>query len=1808
MKRRVLALSFLILLTITSGYASMGLFNVNQSNIESIEIEFSLDEEYEFLINEVDGVSYTRIHHPEAGFIMEEGLPELPVFSTMIAIPATGTVSFGESTILDSQTITDINIFPSQGPDLVVDNEKGFIINRDFYESDSSYPQIRNSVSSPGILRNHRVVTITVTPFVYNPALQELVVNRNIRFQVNFDRSTTGENEITGPPRKLSRSFENLYRSMILNYEQVRDNSLQYQQRSILVVYHHSPTIVPTVNQYLNWKRDKGFYVDAVNTSNLANANAIKNYIQNAYDNSDHPPEYIVIIGGGPNTTIHIPYFMAHSGPGDHPYGLLEGGDDYPDVFVGRISVADNTQLATFWNKLNNYERTPYLDDNFWYRNAILVGDQQVSGVSTIFNSKYIKLLMQKNASHYTFTEIYNAPFASQINNAINQGGVLYSYRGLENMSGWTPNSGSIYNGLKLVNFSFITCHTLDFLGNKQTEPLFRMGTPTTPKGAMSGIGMSTNLTATAYNNCLNGGIFYGIFVDNMRTMGEALVRGKLYLHKVYDIIHPTYPPQYSQWANLIGDPSMDIWVDVPKPLNVQYDDVLPIGSTYVDITVTDGGENPVENAWVTIRKSDDSFFTTGYTDQNGQITHFLDPDIIGEINVTVTKPDYIPHIDSISLSADPAVSFYEDIAGDPYIAGTNVETLIRIKNYTDETIYGVSGILSSDSPYLEIINNESEFGQIEPDSVATSLTSFLVSFMSNTPDYQQVVVNLTLTDLQGSSWDSRFAVQVNGSNLQPIVFIVDDNDNGVLDPDETASLRVTVKNEGQTSVQDVYAALRTKNPLISIFDSLAFIGDIEVDEVVTSYITNSFGVTAMEALLPGMKIDFDLYFYNNSGFNALRSSSLTIGEVTVNDPLGPDNYGYYIYDMEDTDYEYTPEYDWIEIAPTLGGNGVNTGLQSDWNNQQQVMSMDLPFTFKFYGAEYDVISICANGWISFGPTDIGEQRNWRLPGPLGPSPIIAAFWDNLSLSQGGVYTYHHEDLDAFIIQWQNAKNIVGSAEATFQIILYNPELEDTVNDGIVKIQYKVFNNVNNGMGFPHGNWGNYATIGIQDYTGTDGLEYTFANQYPVAASPLSNETALLIVGPKNFNDPFLLLDDIIIFDENGNGQIDAGENVRLGIYIKNIGYAPAESVIGSISTTSPYLQMINTTSPYYDIESGDKHVNINFFEFNVSSATPTGHVANFAIDIEYDHEVGQISFPFQFAINKPDIVFSSYMISEVMGNNDGIINPEETINLALSVSNNSVTEAVDAVLNLSSASDYITINQTQQNLGVIPAHSTIQTTFEVHINDDCPAGEMIPFSILLSATNISTFNRDFMVGVETEDLFFDFEDDDGGFVSNNPEGWQWGTPNITPYSGDNVWGTVLLNNYADNANWLLESPDLLITPATNLSFFHKFNIEHYWDGGNLKLSTDGGSIWQLIYPYEGYPVSQTNSGNTGIPNQPAYSGESNGWEEASFDLSQCFGQLANIRWHFGSGPWVNDTGWFIDDLTISGSNPLYGTITGTIELEASPFSPEFTIVKAGDFSVRPDVNGYYELILPPGEYQISADSPFHIVDTVYESITVEELTTVSDIDFSLTYLTPPENLYYTYDHDNHEVHLTWNYYPLSPSARGARNKNDRDDEAVFVVYRQQDSGHFLPISYTEEEEFTDVIPVIGSVFRYYIVAEYLDGVSDKSNMVSTDEEPQVVEDLPSLSYTLQNNYPNPFNPITNIAFSIPTEERVEIRVYNIKGELVKVLTDRVFQDGNHTVQWNGTNNRNRAVSSGIYFYRMKTINFTDIKKALLLK
>ena len=137
----------------------------------------------------------------------------------------------------------------------------------------------------------------------------------------------------------------------------------------------------------------------------------------------------------------------------------------------------------------------------------------------------------------------------------------------------------------------------------------------------------------------------------------------------------------------------------------------------------------------------------------------------------------------------------------------------------------------------------------------------------------------------------------------------------------------------------------------------------------------------------------------------------------------------------------------------------------------------------------------------------------------------------------------------------------------------------------------------------------------------------------------------------------------------------------------------------------------------------------------------------------------------------------------------------------------------------------------------------------------------------------------------------------------------------------------------------------------------------------------------------------------------------------------------------------------------------------------------------------------------------------------------------------------------------------------------------------------------FFPLT-TEPNKYSytdDISTLQGTLLVYRLKQLDFDGSFEYSNVVE-------VEVVP-FHFELSQNYPNPFNPTTAISYSIPIQGLVTFKIYNTLGEEVMTLANEVQQAGNYEVKFDASN-----LPSGIYFYKMKSSDFVQVKKMLLIK
>jgi len=952
---------------------------------------------------------------------------------------------------------------------------------------------------------------VTLFPVTFYPAYFE-----NDRICRVFSAELSVSSEETNL-QDLPRSFRMALKNSILNYAGEEESV----PGGMIIVVPGSWN--NRIRPLIDWKEKKGYTVKVININpSDLNEQMIRDSIVYYWNQMNPKPEFVILVGG----TDSIPAFRVpgQPNPSDLNFGMIDDQDYFPEMLVGRLDVQNANQLSTVVKKIVQYERSPYVSDPGWFKRALMVGANYPEYMTTpVPVKRRIRSEMLNNGYLQVDTVFYipnevNQP-ASDVVASVNNGVAFVNYRGgSANVGGWyypsfqINNIDELSNGWKLPVVSSIVCLT----GNYNSPSCFGQkwitaGDTINPKGAVAFYGASIPTSSTRWNNCLDYGFYGGLLNEGINILGSLTLRSKMEVFLNFnDEIQGDSIAIYFYTYNILGDPSLEVWTDTPRPITVLHPTSVPVGRSTFSVRVLDYNSTPLKGAIVSLLKRNE-IKEVAITDAQGWCYLPVNPASSDTLYVTVTARNRIPYTGYALCSGVPVyVGYYshevQDNQGNSngeINPGETVNLYLTLKNYgTSTAAQNVVVYLSTQDSLVSISSSSFSFGTINPGQVVSG-GPFVFTVSQRAPDGHSIRFNANVTSSSGSfAWS--FFVEVKSPHFGIKGMSILDGGNGILDPGETSNLAVTLRNSGGLAASNVTAILRTDDRGISILDSVGTFGNISIGDSATN-IADPFRVQASSALIPGRRISLVLDVRTFGGYSENVYFDIYIGTATQYSVLGPDSYGYYAYDDTDNHPE-APIYQWIEIDTTYGGSGTKLNLGND-----EVRSLPLPFVFKFYGENYDSISVGSNGYVLMGSNIFPEMYNWTLPSLAAPPSIIAPFWDDLNpRNSGGVYYYYDLQNHRFIVEWSRVPHVhnpldpVDAEPQTFQLILLDPAFHTTVSgDGIIIFQYKDITNDDY--------WHKYATVGIQDRNKEIGLLYTYNNVYPASCAPLANGRAIKI-------------------------------------------------------------------------------------------------------------------------------------------------------------------------------------------------------------------------------------------------------------------------------------------------------------------------------------------------------------------------------------------------------------------------------------------------------------------------------------------------------------------------------------------------------------------------------------------------------------------------------------------------------------------------------------------------------------------------
>jgi hypothetical protein len=569
----------------------------------------------------------------------------------------------------------------------------------------------------------------------------------------------------------------------------------------------------------------------------------------------------------------------------------------------------------------------------------------------------------------------------------------------------------------------------------------------------------------------------------------------------------------------------------------------------------------------------------------------------------------------------------------------------------------------------------------------------------------------------------------------------------------------------------------------------------------------------------------------------------------------------------------------------------------------------------------------------------------------------------------------------------------------------------------------------------------------------------------------------------------------------------------------------------------------------------------------------------------------------------------SDPIIVDLDGNLDGLINPNENGNITFTLKNwGSGTASNVAATLISSKPDYLQVITTNAisfgNLASGESHTG--DPFKFHVSPNCPVGQVIPLQLHV---NSSDEGWDYTYGLEIMGcklVVHNFMINDAGSPNANYR--------MDP--GETVMLFIsVINNGEDgapNVTGILSSVDPYITIVDSIGYYGTINIGNIAiNTGNyyvvsvsgacptahlaeysLKLFTQNGNYPYQIIPTLYIPVS--------LPIQSDYTGP-DAYGYYAYSSDDFFDQAPDYEW------------LEIDGIGNQISVPGLSDYTETVNL---PFAFKYYGI---DYSqIRISTDGW--IALGNGSQTNSINSPLPANDNVncmmagfwddlYDSATVEG------------------KILYYFDIPNHRYIIEWDsiarndfgsepnvevfqailldpeYYPTLTG----------DGEIIFQ-YKNVEAPESNTIGIENHTQNIGLQYVFNSNYdptatslRNGLAIKFTTEPPFVSIITSVDENKEGSM-LSHNGYELEQNQPNPFKSTTWIRYSLPARSDVSLKIYSIKGELVRTLQNGQLAAGKHEVEWNGLDDSGNPVISGIYFYRLQAEDFSGTMKMFILK
>jgi hypothetical protein len=888
---------------------------VLENNLQRTTIYYSFGHLNAFEIKTEQHGNFTELILPGGYPVGEFGTPKLPAAKHLIQVPFGAEVDVRvvkyttEEYRLDDYGLT-YPMMPHQ-PSLRKDqdvNEMPFHFSAESYSKNRFVEPELATIEVLGVMRGIRIAHLTVAPVSYNPQSNTLRVFNNIEVEITY---TGADQQLTDYIRASTFSpyFESIY-TRVLNPFDTRN---AFNQHPDLTKYPMGMIVVAprafesTLQPFLEWKTKQGYvlhvgYTDVVGTTPAA----IRSYIQGIYNAAtpENPaPTFVIVVGDHPSTMPASAIGAQSNVVTDLLYASMDG-DMFPEMYHGRLSARNVQELQNQIDKILYYQKYEFTDPS--YLNDVTL----IAGEDGTWNPR-----IGQPTIHYGTQNYFNtANGFSTVNAYLNSYTGCYANERISvslinftahcSPTSWSSPTLSVANVHAMTNtgkypLAVGNCCQSSLFSNP--ESIGEAWVRAQNKGAVAYIGSAPNtywfedfywaVGAFPIVGTNNGyvpttqettiGAYDAPFVSDYHAAGSKKFVGNLAVTVAHQSSWPTHvssgPAYYWQAYHTFGDPSTYIYLKEGVQNTVSHLPIVPIGMSTYTVAALPGSYVAISKGGV--------LHGAALVDNTGEVQVPILPVLNGgNVTIVITRPKTIPYIIELPAAALEGPYVVLDnfvINGQPSYNQT-ISLDVTLKNVGADPSAAVTAVLIGEDPYITVLNASTpvQFQAMESGSennTSTVANAFQMQISNDVPNAYQAAFQISVTD-GTQTWLSNLRLNAFAPVFEIITpFVLDDsqgNENGRLDPGESAVITFTVKNKGGADAVNPIIEIAGNSPYL-IIDS-----EVQQLEVIPAgeQILVSFPVHAHSSAIEGTFVELNLVV--EDGHIDHATTTLIIGQV----------------------------------------------------------------------------------------------------------------------------------------------------------------------------------------------------------------------------------------------------------------------------------------------------------------------------------------------------------------------------------------------------------------------------------------------------------------------------------------------------------------------------------------------------------------------------------------------------------------------------------------------------------------------------------------------------------------------------------------------------------------------------------------------------------------------------------------------------------------------------------------------------------------------------------------------------------------